>query len=130
MRVTHSDDLKRNIQRKIIQGGIVKFTFSTVMFFGLAAAMFHGEPVQAQTGAGSIFQVVSTPNENKINNSLFAASASSPNDIWAVGHSTIHFDGTEWSVLAAPFINGDIGNDLLGVIDISPTLAWAVGNVS
>ena len=43
-------------------------------------------------GDGSTFQVVATPNEN-FNSELFAASASSPNDIWAVGQLTIHFDG-------------------------------------
>jgi hypothetical protein len=56
----------------------VKLTFSVVMFLGLAV-MFHGAPAEAQTGAGSIFKVVPTPNEN-LNNALFAASASSAND--------------------------------------------------
>ena len=37
---------------------------------------------------------------------LVAASASSPNDIWAVGQSTIHFDGTKWTAFPAPFIDG------------------------
>jgi hypothetical protein len=46
----------------------------------------------------SIFQVVPTPNEN-FNNGLFAVSASSPSDIWAVGQSTIHFDGTTWTAI-------------------------------
>jgi hypothetical protein len=107
----------------------VKRRFSAVMFFGLAVALLQGAPANAQSVTPSIFQVVPTPNENKFDNTLFAASASSPNDIWAVGHSTIHFDGTEWSVIPAPHINGFINNELLGVVDISPTLAWAVGIV-
>jgi hypothetical protein len=106
----------------------VKLTFSVVMFLGLAV-MFHGAPAEAQTGAGSIFKVVPTPNEN-LNNALFAASASSAIDIWAVGDSTIHFDGTKWTAFPAPLINGQLTAGLQGVVDISPTLAWAVGNVT
>ena len=107
----------------------MKLTFSVVMFLGLAV-MFQGAPAEAQTGAGSIFKVVPTPNENKFNSGLFAASASSANDIWAVGDSTIHFDGTKWTAFPAPLINGQLTADLQGVVDISPTLAWAVGNVT
>ncbi len=107
----------------------MKRTLSAVMFIGLAAAMLQGTPANAQTEAGSIFHVVQTPNENKSNSSLFAASASSANDIWAVGNSTIHFDGTKWTAFPAPLINGDLTADLQGVVDISPTQAWAVGNV-
>src|SRR5579872_1495973 len=99
------------------------------MFFGLAFTMFQGTPAHAQTTTpGSIFKVVPTPNENT-NNNLLAASASSPKDIWAVGESTIHFDGIKWTAFPAPFIDG-VDNFLTGVVDISPTLAWAVGNVS
>jgi hypothetical protein len=105
----------------------VKFTFSVVMLLGLAV-MFQGAPAEAQTGPGPIFGVVPTPNEN-FNNALFAASASSANDIWAVGDSTIHFDGTKWTGFPAPLIDGATAN-LTGVVDISPTLAWAVGNVT
>jgi hypothetical protein len=107
----------------------VKRTLSAVTFLGLAAAMMIGAPANAQTDAGSIFHVVPTPNENKSNSSLFAASASSPNDIWAVGNSTIHFDGTKWTAFPAPLINGNLTADMQGVVDISPTQAWAVGNV-
>jgi hypothetical protein len=91
-------------------------------------AMFQATPALSQTKPGSIFKVVPTPNENQTNNALDAASASSPKDIWAVGESTIHFDGTKWTAFPAPFVHSD--NFLQGVVDISPTLAWAVGNVS
>ena len=104
----------------------MKRTFSAIMLFGLVAALLQGTPANAQSTTASIFQVVPTPNQNGFNNELFAAAASSPNDIWAVGHTLIHFDGTEWSTIPAPGINGDLSNDLLGIVDISPTLAWAV----
>jgi hypothetical protein len=92
------------------------------------ASVMAADESTPKPAAGSIFKVVKTPNEN-FNNALFAASASSPNDIWAVGESTIHFDGTKWTAFPAPMIGQDL-NALQGVVDISPTLAWAVGNVS
>jgi len=107
----------------------VKLTFGTVMLFGLTVALFQDLPAQAQTQASSTFEVVPTPNEN-LNSELFAASAYSPNDIWAVGQSTIHFDGTRWTAFPAPMIKGDNNSFLQGVVDISPTLAWAAGNVT
>jgi hypothetical protein len=107
----------------------VKLTFSAVMFYGLTVTLFQGLPAAGQMQADQLFQVVPTPNEN-FNSELFAASASSPNDIWAVGQSTIHFDGTKWTAFPAPMIKGDNTSFLQGVVDISPTLAWAAGNVS
>ena len=107
----------------------MKLTFSGLILYGLTVALFQGAPAQGQTGAGSIFQVVPTPNQN-FNSELFAASASSPNDIWAVGQSTIHFDGTAWTAFPAPMIKGDNKGFLQGVVAISPTLAWAAGNVT
>jgi len=107
----------------------VKLILGAVMLFGLTVALFQSSYAQGQTEAGSAFQVVPTPNEN-LNSELFAASASSPNDIWAVGQSTIHFDGTTWTAFPAPMIKGDNNSFLQGVVAISPTLAWAAGNVT
>ena len=107
----------------------MKLTFTAAILFGLAVAMFQATPALSQTKPGSIFKVIPTPNENQTNNALVAASASSLKDIWAVGESTIHFDGTKWTAFPAPFIDG-VDNFLTGVVDVSPTLAWAVGNVS
>src|SRR5690349_8801242 len=61
------------------------------------------------TFAQSSFQVVPTPNGNHgaRNNSLNAAASSSPSDIWAVGQTTIHFDGSQWTAFNAPMITGD-----------------------
>lgn len=42
----------------------------------------------------------------------------------------IHFDGTTWTAFSAPMIKGDNNTFLQGVVDISPTSAWAVGNVT
>jgi hypothetical protein len=98
--------------------------------FAVALAGFSAmAPLQGQTKANSIFQVIPTPNEN-FNNGLQAASASSNDDIWAVGQSTIHFDGTKWTAFPAPMIQGDNTGYLAGVVDVSPTLAWAAGTVN
>jgi hypothetical protein len=101
----------------------------------LACALFVGAafaPAQ-EAGAsspltGSIFHVVPTPNNN-FNNDLLAVSASSSSDIWAVGQTTMHYDGTNWTAFEAPMIHGDNTSFLGGVADVSPTLAWAVGTV-
>jgi hypothetical protein len=107
----------------------VKLIYGAGMLFGLILALFQDLPAQGQTQAGSTFEVVPTPNENP-NSELLAASASSPSDIWAVGQSTIHFDGTMWTAFSAPMIKGDNNSFLQGVVAISPTLAWAAGNVT
>ena len=107
----------------------MRLTLSAVTFFGLSVALFQDLSAQGQTQASSTFEVVATPNENP-NSELFAASASSPNDIWAVGQSTVHFDGTTWTAFSAPMIKGDNNSFLQGVVAISPTLAWAAGNVT
>jgi hypothetical protein len=88
----------------------------------LATGSAHGQ---------SIFQVVPTPNGHHgvSNNALQAAAASSPSDIWAVGQTTIHFDGTSWTAFNAPMINGDNTSYLDGIVDISPVEAWAAGIV-
>lgn len=82
-------------------------------------------PVEAQTGASSIFKAIPTPNPN-FNNGLLAASASSPTDIWAVGQSVLHYNGTKWSAFPAA-MQSEISS-LNGVVAISPSLAWAAGN--
>jgi hypothetical protein len=107
----------------------VRLTLSAVTFFGLSIALFQDLPAQGQTQASSTFEVVPTPNEN-LDSELLAASAYSSNDIWAVGQSAIHFDGTTWTAFPVPMIKGDNNSFLQGVVDISPTLAWAAGNVT
>jgi hypothetical protein len=99
------------------------------MLLGLTVTLFQDSPARGQTATGTILQVVPTPNENS-NSELLAASASSPNDIWAVGQSAIHFDGMKWTAFPAPMIRGDNNSFLQGVVALSPTLAWAAGNVT
>ena len=77
---------------------------------------------------------------------LSAISARSANDIWAVGSFsaakgtqsnsftlTMHWNGSAWKIVPSPnpgtpsAING-VRQTLSGVVEISPTDAWAVGN--
>src|SRR5215831_12503077 len=77
---------------------------------------------------------------------LSAISARSANDIWAVGSFsaakgtqsnsftlTMHWNGSAWTIVPSPnpgtpsAING-VRQTLSGVVEISPTDAWAVGN--
>jgi len=83
-------------------------------------------PIHA--AAQSIFEVVPAPNEH-FNNALEAVAASSPSDIWAVGYEAIHFDGATWTAFPVPELKAANALILLGVADISPTDAWAVGNL-
>lgn len=99
------------------------------VLLGLLILTLSVTPLHAQSKASSIFEVVPTPNES-FDNGLQAASASAPDDIWAVGESTIHFDGTKWTAFHAPNIKVDFTGFLGGVVDISPTLAWAAGTVN
>jgi hypothetical protein len=95
-----------------------------LLLTGMAAAY-----LTVNAAGQSVFQVVHTPNEN-FNNGLYAVSASSPSDIWAVGQSAIHFDGAKWTAFPVPMIKGDNTSSLGGVVDISPTEAWTAGGVN
>ncbi|MGC9950879.1 MAG: hypothetical protein ABSF64_31320 [Bryobacteraceae bacterium] len=103
-----------------------------VIKFLLAGVVAAYLPVHAS--GQSSFKVVPTPNDHttsaRSNNQLFAVSASSSSDIWAVGESAIHFDGEKWKAFPLPMIRGDNTGSLVGVGDVSPTEAWAVGNAS
>lgn len=82
------------------------------------------------------WSVVSSPNPGTANNYLQAISASSSNDVYAVGYynsgaaaiqSLIErWDGASWSTVSHP-ITGTSSNQLYGVAAIAPDNVWAVG---
>jgi hypothetical protein len=80
----------------------------------------------------SIFTVVPTPNGHPkpYQNDLHSVSASSASDIWAVGQTAIHFDGSKWTAFSVPGIHGDNTSRLGGVVDFAPNNVWTVGIVN
>ena len=85
---------------------------------------------------GTAWSQVATPTTPQNTASLAAVSASSPTDAWAIGRDSnsrsnfqplaLHWNGTAWSVssTAATALAGQLG---VGVADISPTDAYAIG---
>lgn len=85
---------------------------------------------------GSAWQVVPSPNMLNKSNTLEGMGAIAPDDVWAVGFSlqgstldaepiVEHWDGTQWSMVALPPVEG--GGTLLGVAGVASTDVWAVG---
>ena len=85
---------------------------------------------------GTQWSVVPSPNVGSNNNFLDSVTTVSTNDVWAVGTSTnnsnndrtltMHWDGTQWSVVPSPNI-GPQTNDLSEVAAVSANDIWTVG---
>src|SRR5258706_6462008 len=85
---------------------------------------------------GKIWQIVSSPNGQTIENDLSGVAAFSVNDVWAVGgyrkdfasHSTLteHWDGTKWSIVSSPN-RQQPDNPLYAVAAIAANNVWAAG---
>jgi hypothetical protein len=82
---------------------------------------------------GGAFTTVASPNARG-NNYPFDVDALSTSDAWAVGthhyshddHSlAMHWNGLTWSIAGTP--SPSPKSELKGVVDLSPTNAWAVG---
>jgi hypothetical protein len=62
-----------------------------IAFVVSSATLLAHLPSGRAQDATPVFQVVQTPNPDRVLfNDLFAVSASSPTDIWAVGYTAIH----------------------------------------
>ena len=87
---------------------------------------------------GSAWSLVATPTLG-VTSSLLSVSASSATDAWAVGMSVLgrhddgtlmeHWNGGAWSVNSSLVVTGYTA-ELTGVVDVSPTNAWAVGEAN
>jgi hypothetical protein len=85
---------------------------------------------------GAKWTIASNPQPGAEKDILFAASATSPSDAWAVGEQqganarfgglVEHFDGSAWSAVNVPN-PGDAGNSLYGVKAVGPDDVWVVG---
>jgi len=90
---------------------------------------------------GTSWSVVSSPNvctSNVCVNSLLGVSAVSSNDVWAVGtyHTwytgtytsmTMHWDGSNWTMVSSPNVPNYQATYILGVKAIASNDVWAVG---
>lgn len=89
---------------------------------------------------GTQWSIVSSPNPDNSINYLFGVAAASANDVWAVGQYgqpafgaartlTMHWNGTQWSVVPSP--NGSRPNSTLAdVVAMASNNVWAVGATS
>jgi hypothetical protein len=87
---------------------------------------------------GTAWSLVTTPTLG-VSSSLLAVSGSTATDAWAVGFSVLgrhddatlieHWNGTRWSVNSSAVVTGFVA-ELNGVVDLSPTNAWAIGKAS
>jgi hypothetical protein len=90
---------------------------------------------------GQSWSTVPSPNRAGADfNELYAVSAVSANDVWAIGHSykpapqgyslretlTMHWDGTAWTIVDSPNL-GSYQNYLLDVVALASNNVWAVG---
>jgi hypothetical protein len=101
-----------------------------------AAPNFLGAKVVIDQWNGTAWSQVTAPPTGSSTSSLTAVSASGTTDAWAVGRSEpqryswsplgMHWNGSTWSVSAslASALSGQLG---VGVADISPTDAYAIG---
>ena len=83
---------------------------------------------------GSTWSNVPAPNFGGSTNSLYSVKAIAANDVWAVGHYndginwhtvTLHYDGTQWSLVASPSVGS---SELYGISVLSSNDIWAVGS--
>ena len=85
---------------------------------------------------GSSWNVVPSPDTPAFENHLNAIDGTSPNDVWAVGHSqngeygvkeplVLHWDGSAWSITRVPTA---LDASLEGVVALASDDVWAVGS--
>src|SRR5437764_6844317 len=97
--------------------------------------MSHGQTL-IEHWDGAHWQIVKSPNPGSIYNSLYAVTAVSATNVWAVGYYvnttgvtqtlTEHWNGTSWSVVASPSpATGN--NELVSVSAVSASAIWTEG---
>jgi FG-GAP-like repeat/FG-GAP repeat len=93
---------------------------------------------------GTSWRIIPSPNHPTTNDGrLYGISATSPNDIWAVGERDIvdfntygkslalHWDGAQWTFVQTPHPGGqNDASSLEMVVALAPNDAWAVGTAS
>ncbi len=116
--------------------GVAIVSASDVWAVGSSGSQLSGQVTVIEQWNGTSWQVVSSPNPGSIDNSLYAVSAVSASDVWAVGYyvnnmgttQTLmeHWNGTSWSVVKS-LSPGSFNNELFSVAAVSTSDVWAVG---
>ena len=86
---------------------------------------------------GTAWSIIPSPSPGTFGlNTLYAVTANSANDVWAVGSFTnigefaqtlaLHWDGTSWQLIPSANVPGS-NNELYGVVALGPNDVWAVG---
>ena len=114
----------------------VLLVLSAGLMLLVAASPGHAAPAPA---AGPHWSLVASPDQNGDGqNGLYAVSALSSTDAWAVGFTSVrssntfqtlieHWDGATWSIVPSPS-PGLTYNTLLTVLAIAPDDVWAAGS--
>lgn len=86
---------------------------------------------------GTAWSIVPSPSAEPAGSQLQGISAVSPTDVWAVGYTAPstngnltlieHWDGAMWSVVPSPNPGPQPNDDLYGVVALSASNVWAVG---
>jgi hypothetical protein len=94
---------------------------------------------------GSVWTVIPSPSIDNIgpypaNNQLVDVVAIAPNDVWAVGTATtivagealtLHWNGTQWTIVRNPGMNPRFYDaNLLGITAVGANNIWAVGQIT
>lgn len=116
--------------------GVAVVSASDVWAVGSSGSQLSGQVTLIEQWNGTSWQVVSSPNPGSVDNTLYAVSAVSASDIWAVGFYvskmgitqtlTEYWNGSSWSVVKSPS-PGSINNELFSVSAVSASDVWAVG---
>ncbi len=80
---------------------------------------------------GTVWSVVTSPSPDPTYNFLYAITAVSPTDIWAVGDAgtmplALHWDGANWSQIPLPTVG--TGGDAYGAASTSSGIVWIGGD--
>lgn len=80
---------------------------------------------------GKSWSVIASVNAGSGNNGLSGITAVAPNDIWAVGETSLktlveHWNGSSWAIVASPNPSPTY-NSLYAITALAPNVLWAVG---
>ena len=118
--------------------GVAAVSASDIWAVGEDFTLFTPAQTLVEHWNGTSWSVVPSPNLSSNASILFAVTAISTSDVWAVGYGfnsadtlqstlTEHWNGTSWSIVPSPNPRGATSNTLYGVTFVTTHDVWAVG---